>query len=244
MSVYDICSIFKDAWLIYEREKQVCMYLVCGSDRAALIDAGEGTGDLQAVVSELTDLPVLPLITHGHPDHYLGVMGYPSLWLDERDHELMQYYVRLEAQEDGVPVPPLPELKPFPASIDLGGRCLRVVDLHGHTPGSVGFLLEEERVLFSGDGLIYNIWMQLDESSSLQEYGRTLQALVPLQSRFDRIWTGHAVDALDSGHLDRVIALLNRVIEEPFGIPNPSHEPPGLIADGENCQITYRRDKL
>ena len=44
MSVYDICSIFKDAWLIYEREKQVCMYLVCGSDRAALIDAGEGTG--------------------------------------------------------------------------------------------------------------------------------------------------------------------------------------------------------
>ena len=244
MSAYEISSILKDAWLIYEREEQVCMYLVCGSDRAALIDAGMGTGDLQATVSELTDLPVVPLVTHGHPDHYLGVLGCPAVWLDERDHELMRYYVRLDAQEEGVPAPPLPELKSLTEFIDLGGRCLRVVDLHGHTPGSVGFLLEEERVLFSGDGLIYNVWMQMDESSTLTEYRKTLDSLRLQNFCFDSIWTGHSPKALPAAHLDNVIALLDKVLQEPFGVPNPPHEPPGLIASGEGCQITYRKDKL
>lgn len=244
MSGYDITPIFKDAWLIYEREEQVCMYLICGSERAALIDAGMGTGDLFAVAASLTDLPVLPLITHGHPDHYLGAMSCPFIYLDERDHPLMQYYVELDALEEGVSAPPMPKLKALPESFDLGGRTLRVVDLHGHTAGSVGYLLEEEKILFSGDGLIYNVWMQLEESTTLREYRTTLEALRSIRPCFNSLWTGHGTKALDAEHLERVIALVDKVIESPFGVPNPSSEPPGVIADGVDCQITYRKDKI
>ena len=36
-------------------------------------------------------------------------------------------------------------------SIDLGGRRLEVIEIPGHTPGSIAILDVERRILFSGD---------------------------------------------------------------------------------------------
>lgn len=138
----------------------------------------------------------------------------------------------------------MPELRPLQAQFDLGGITLRTVSLRGHTQGSAGFLLEEEKALFSGDGLIYNVWMQMEESSSLQEYRTTLKNLQTVRPYFERIWSGHSTEALDAGHLDRVTSLLDAVIKAPFGFPNPPDEPPGIVADGEACRITYRLDNI
>ena len=244
MSAYEVRPVFEGGWLLYEKEVQVCMYLVCGSERAALIDSGVGSGDLLAAAASLTDLPIMPLLTHAHPDHFMGVMNCPFVYLDERDHALMRYYVELIAQEEGTAVPAMPELRPLPEAFDLGGRTLRTVELRGHTQGSVGFFLEEEKILFSGDGLIYNVWMQLDESTTLAEYRRTLESLHTLRPRFDFLWTGHGPEALPASHLENVITLVDKVLEKPFGVSNPLNEPPGLIADGKGCQVTYRKDKL
>ena len=244
MGPYTITQIFNGGWLFWENAEGVCMYLVCGNKRAVLIDAGMGSGDLLSEVSSLTALPLLPLLTHGHSDHYLGVMSCPFVFLDINDHDLMRYYVEQEAIEEGTSIPPIPKLLPLPSQIDLGGLTLRTVSLRGHTQGSVGFLLEEEKVLFSGDGLGYNIWMQLEESSSLQEYRKTLEKLQTIRPYFEKIWTGHSTEALEAGHLDRVISLLDAVIATPFGSPNPLDEPPGIVADGEGCKITYSKDKL
>ena len=244
MGAYTVTPIFKGGWLIWEKAEEVCMYLVCGNKRAAMIDAGMGTGNLLSEVSALTDLPVLPLLTHGHPDHYLGVMSCPFVYLNEKDHALMRHYIELDAREAGTKAPPVPEIRPLQAQFDLGGLTLRTVSLRGHTQGSAGFLLEEEKVLFSGDGLIYNVWMQMEESTSLEEYRTTLKNLQVFRPCFERIWTGHGTVALDAGHLDRVTNLLDAVIEAPFGVPTPPDQPPGIIADGEACQITYRLDNI
>ena len=51
-------------------EAAVHMYLVTGSERAALIDTGLGmSGDLNKVVRSLTNKPVICLLTHCDPDH-------------------------------------------------------------------------------------------------------------------------------------------------------------------------------
>lgn len=50
----------------------VCVYLIIGNDRAILIDAGFGYGDLKAVVESITDLPVTLLLSHAHTDHIGG----------------------------------------------------------------------------------------------------------------------------------------------------------------------------
>ena len=214
MKEYEVTKLGEGICLIFEPAEDVCMYVIKGHRKAALIDSGMGTGDLPALVAGLTDLPVLPLLTHGHSDHDLGMLRYPGIYMDPADIPLLkQDYEteKTEAQQEGTELPPLPEILPLAdladeqGRIDLGDRHLRIVPLAGHTPGSVGFLLEEDRILFSGDGLTYNVWMQLPESSTLEAYLQTLDAFRNEVPHFDRIYTGHSRTPFDAGFLERVI---------------------------------------
>ena len=54
------------------------MYLVTGSRGAMLVDTGMGIGDLAAQVRQLTDLPLVAVNTHGHPDHAGGNGNFRS----------------------------------------------------------------------------------------------------------------------------------------------------------------------
>ena len=250
MNNYEVTQIEKGVYLIFEPAEDVgsSMYLVVGEKKAALIDSGMGTGNLPGLVDELTYLPVLPLLSHGHSDHYLGMLSYSWIYMDEADVPLIRKDYEMnkeEAEAQCEKLPPLPGLLPpsklmdEDGRIDLGGRHLSVVPLPGHTPGSVGFLLEEDRILFSGDGLTYNVWMQLPESSSLEDYLETLHSLRPLKDRFDRIYNGHSIDPFPADFLEKVIWLIEKVIEEPFG--TPVGEPfPGIEASGDGCMVTYR----
>ncbi len=48
-------------------------YLVEGQERALLIDGLTGVGSLRAYVRELTDLPVMVVITHGHRSYWCSL---------------------------------------------------------------------------------------------------------------------------------------------------------------------------
>ena len=45
------------------------LYLAEGAERAVLIDTCVGVGHLKAFVDNLTDKPLIVLLTHGHMDH-------------------------------------------------------------------------------------------------------------------------------------------------------------------------------
>ncbi len=69
---------------------------------------------------------------------------------------------------------------------------LEVVDLRGHTPGSIGLLDKEARLLYSGDGLNPHLWMQLEHSLPLTELKTMLTALKAQHGQdFDGVLTGH-----------------------------------------------------
>ena len=50
-------------------DERVKSYLIMGEQRAVLLDAGMGIGDLAALVASLTTLPVTLVLSHAHWDH-------------------------------------------------------------------------------------------------------------------------------------------------------------------------------
>ena len=69
--IYYIEGIAPGAFKIYE-QRTATMYLVCGTEKACLIDTAFGLGDLKEIAEQLGHLPVTVVNTHGHSDHVLG----------------------------------------------------------------------------------------------------------------------------------------------------------------------------
>ena len=75
---HEVHEIAPKTWCLSEF-RLVNAFLVEGEERAALIDTGTGIGNLHEVVRELTDKPLVILITHGHFDHDGGVKQFPDV---------------------------------------------------------------------------------------------------------------------------------------------------------------------
>ncbi len=120
------------------------LYLVEGTDKAVLIDAGTKIADLDKIVASITKKPVMLVATHVHPDHTGSAINYfPELYLNAADtvnipQMMPNYKGKVKFLKDG-------------EVIDLGGRQLEVVFTPAHTPGSTTFIDKEAGYGFSGD---------------------------------------------------------------------------------------------
>lgn len=75
------------------------MYLVEGTEKAVLIDTGSGIGSLKACVEQLTDKPVIVLVTHGHVDHAMGAAEFENVYMSHEDDYIYENMVRMRSEE-------------------------------------------------------------------------------------------------------------------------------------------------
>lgn len=87
---HEVTEFAPKTWCLSEF-RLVNAFLVEGEEKSALIDTGCGIGDLAETVRELTDKPLVILITHGHFDHDGGVKQFPGVpvYLHPADGEAM-----------------------------------------------------------------------------------------------------------------------------------------------------------
>lgn len=169
-------------------------YLVCGTERAIVIDGLEEAQGMYDIVKEITDKPLCMIVTHGHSDHAgRGMREFMDkgcdIYLSSRDLYMVEKLYgkdlkreQLHDLEDGM-------------RFDLGNVSLNVIAMPGHTPGSMILYMEDRKRLFSSDAIgSGSLWMQLKESSSLTEYLKELQRLYEiLNNDMDvRIYPGHS----------------------------------------------------
>jgi hydroxyacylglutathione hydrolase len=120
------------------------LYLVEGTNKAVLIDAGTKITDLDKIVASITKKPVMLVATHVHPDHTGASIDYfPEIYLNPADTVLIpqmmpDYKGKVKFLKDR-------------EIIDLGERKLEVVFTPGHTPGSTTFIDNDSGYGFSGD---------------------------------------------------------------------------------------------
>lgn len=201
------------------------MYLVEGKKRAALIDTGVGIGDLKKYVQNLTDKPLIVLITHGHVDHAGGTVQFDEVYMNRNDNALFVEHTALANREGyvGASNPKWAEMltaanyQPTDnptrfknlaegMTFDLGGVHLDIYDLPGHTHGSSAILIRENRALLTGDGANMFTFLFSSETLGLKSYEKSLRRLKKVTAgKYDKVYCSHGSGDLTIDYLDRLI---------------------------------------
>ncbi|MDY2879545.1 MAG: MBL fold metallo-hydrolase [Candidatus Borkfalkiaceae bacterium] len=158
----------------YKHWEETHCYLLCGRERAILIDTGLGVANVREVVDSLTELPVTAVTTHVHWDHVGGHRYFDDIAVHEKEKDWLSVGFPLPLQavkKDLTKVPcdfpsdfRIDDYRIFQGEpdkifrdgdwLDLGGRKIRVIHTPGHSPGHCCFYEPEREYLYSGD-LIY-----------------------------------------------------------------------------------------
>ncbi len=226
--------IQKGLTMIEGMARELC-YLVEGEDYAVLIDGLTGIGSLRAFVRELTELPVVMAATHGHMDHIGAAWEYGEVFIHPNDIALMytelgggvqrrfefvELYRKMGLQTRTIPtmadVVKSCAIKTYPVYngdvFALGGTKLEVIGVPGHTCGSVVFLDRARRIAFCGDACNANTLLNLEGSTSIEEYRESLLHFKSVQAAVDQLYCGHDREPYANTIIDDGIVLCDRIL--------------------------------
>lgn len=175
----EIIQMDQNTWRIEDDE--VRYFLLTGTERALLIDSGVTSPDARKVAEGLTDLPLQLLNTHADPDHIGGNGAFAEFYMSPAEED---YYRARGGQGTIIPVKEGDE-------IDLGDRVLRIIDVPGHTPGSIAVLDVKNRVLIGGDGVQDGTIFMFAQGRNIPQYIESLKHLLEYADAFDVVYPSH-----------------------------------------------------
>ena len=223
------------SWMIknafVEQSCAIC-YLIEGRDYALLIDSIIGLGNLKAFCETLTDKPVRLVNTHAHSDHVGGNFHFDECWMHHRDIGFFQTCIGVKKEQliEMAKQTALPEyrdliepdgsfadwnpMKVYPLYdgdvFDLGDRTVEVVEVGGHTAGSIVLIDHKTRIAYTGDACNGNTLLEFDNSLPVISYMRNLLHLKEHQQEFDRMYGGHEI--FDASLVDEAIETVAKVV--------------------------------
>ena len=175
-------------------------YLLIDNGEAALIDSTGVIPELDSVLKENNaDLKYI-FLTHGHFDHIAGIKKLQDrydlkVYLHEADKDIVD---GVNEFMEMVGLPPVDEpridvLLKDGDKVKVGNTELEVIPLPGHTPGGVGYKVDN--MLFSGDTIFLNSIGRTDlpggDSATLEKSIR--EKIFTLDDN-TIIYTGHGGD--------------------------------------------------
>lgn len=213
------------------------MGLVVGEQSAALIDTSWGAvGNLRVFVAELTDRPVKCFLTHAHPDHLGASAQFDEVYMHPADDSILLWSLSLEKKfsdisKHGRNNPALIEAMKTEATdcsgltysplsdgecFDLGNVHMKVMNVPGHTAGSVVFYCEEDDVLFAGDAIGKNIMMigeGPEPAVPLSDYRDALVRVRETVGDETQIFNGHTTESIGIRVIQDLIEACNKVLD-------------------------------
>ncbi|MCD8088543.1 MAG: MBL fold metallo-hydrolase [Oscillospiraceae bacterium] len=258
---------------IYAVCTELC-YLVEGDERAALIDTGSGFGSLRTVVNQLTDKPLIILLTHGHTDHAMGSGEFTDceVYLNHDDEYVYGPHgdaafrydgMKLAGkgvtitEEDYIPTAPFSLYRDMKGGehFDLGGETVEIYSLPGHTKGSIVILMKNARILLLGDACNGFTFLYDAYSLSVAHYEENLKRVKKeLDGKYDRILASHGDGELPLDILESCIQLCEDIkAGRTDDLPMEFRGDQGLIAkasgpngrqDGGSGNIVYSREQI
>ena len=175
----DTIRINDRTWRI--EDDHVRFFLLCGTEKAALIDTGMRTPDAKKLAQSLTDLPLILINSHADRDHISGNDAFDEFYMSPEEEDNYRHNggkgTIIPVREGDV--------------IDLGDRPLRIIDIPGHTPGSIAILDEKYRVLIAGDSVQDGNIFMFGTYRNIDRYVDSLRHLSEYDGQFDEIYAMH-----------------------------------------------------
>jgi len=206
----------------YELDEFDCgsVFVLVGEEKAMVIDTGTGVGDLYGTIREITDKPLVLVLTHAHMDHVGAVGWFDEYYMSKEDvgkygefsnMEGRKGYAGFIAARSGkkYPYDPDVDIRPWPENanpkfiplfegqaFDLGGRIVTAMACPGHTPGSMVFIDSATRILFAGDAcncnILYGSLPGDPRFISVEKSGEAMKAVYALRGKlWDKCYNGH-----------------------------------------------------
>lgn len=192
----DIIKVNDNTWRI--EDGFVRFFLLVGNNKAVMIDSGCFCPNAKGIGESLTGLPIILLNTHGDGDHTSGTAAFDEIYIHKEDYEsrnMKEIYTNtklVEVHDKDI--------------IDLGGRILEIIEIPGHTKGSVAILDVNNRTLYAGDsvqdGNIYMFGPHRDPSS----YKDSLNKLINISDRYDTVIGSHGTPELTKDYVSKVLS--------------------------------------
>ncbi|MGI6535266.1 MAG: MBL fold metallo-hydrolase [Eggerthellaceae bacterium] len=193
-----------------------------GSRSALVVDTAYGVGDTRGWVDQNVSVPYRVINTHGHLDHVQGNSQFEEAWIhpadlpayDRANSRMMRLSTFFQfGLANGLPKSAKDAFITAPQTVmhaldgnerfDLGGVHVRVVELPGHTKGEIGLLVEEDRLLLSGDSFSDDCFMFGDNHDSLETLASSLEKALALP--FDAYLGSHTHETLPREFLATVL---------------------------------------
>lgn len=197
----EIIQINENSWRI--EDEGVRFFVLEGKEKAVIIDTGMHLENVKELVESITSLPYFLINTHADRDHVHGNKEFDTFYMHPAEY--VNYADSIKYRDRLLPVW---ENDRF----DLGGRVLRVIEIPGHTPGSIGLLDENTGVLISGD--------PIQSHGNIFMFGpyRNMAAFILSAKRLKNydikeIWPSHADFPLDASSIDYVIEDAESILE-------------------------------
>ncbi len=208
---YEIIKIDDRTWTVEDQlgpGSVTRFFILAGEEKALMIDAGMNTKDAKDIAENILkeaglggliseENPMLFAITHGHGDHLGGADAFKKFYITKADWEafnLKDQYPEAECE---------PIFDGF--QFDLGGRIITVFENPGHSPGSVAYLDETHRFLFTGDSVQNGHVFMMGAIGEEDIFGNSLLALEKKTAgKFDKIYGCHGGIPLGPDHIMKV----------------------------------------
>ncbi|MCL2044275.1 MAG: MBL fold metallo-hydrolase [Treponema sp.] len=242
---FTVRQIYPWLYSMYDPQNVYC-YLIVGNERALLFDTAYGFGNLPAAIRNITDKPLTVILSHAHGDHANGAYQFDEVWLHEGDFELFRSLLSEDTRrenlnrfiESGEPLPEGFDAAAYISmsmdnirSLDIGqvfdleSLSIEVIAMEGHTAGSIGLLVREHGVLFTGDAASSHVWLFLNESLPMSQYIAMLERTVLLD--FAALFSGHSDAAVPKSDFYRFINVARNATAEKS---SPYNAWPGMDA--------------
>lgn len=194
------------------------IFMLVGRDADLVIDFGMGLRPLAPVIAELASgKPLIAVATHSHVDHVGGFHEFADRRAHASEAAICAAMPESETYADMFrdlpePLTALPQpgwrkenysIRPAPLTstlaggdvIDLGDRCLEVLYLPGHSPGSIGLYDRNDGMLFPGDAIYRGGLVDDLPHSDKAAYRQTMQHLAAMEPAIVHGGHGPAITA-------------------------------------------------